>query len=769
MEHDLFGHCYVLGGRERRALTKTVSRHSHFSIPSGDWRSLVRSWRLWEKDRNNAPPTIEILRTVLAVLHKFRVGVLALGFGLSVIPLPLFGDDAPHVLNPQPTVREIRAMPAARLARGVPVELTGVTSYVRMTEKDFNFNLHDGTGGVMIYPNHRLEVHPGQMVSIRGVTGFISHGLRITKATVVPGAMVGLPDARRVTNGELLDGKYEGEYVELEGVVRVVRLESPEISPRRLALDFGSRGRRLTSWITSYDPANLPITSGMMVRVKGVPVGWKNTRGQTQSMSLLANTPDDVSVISQPSDPVSLPLEEVLFWNGSSEVSIAIRTSGMVTFALPNDWFVIQDGDKAMRVRQRNPLEFAPAEPAFGVGDHVDVLGYPGIGEYTVELEDARVLSATPGALPPVAHFTDAAVILRGEGLVDRDGRLISVDGRLRALREGDERTVLEIQAGQISFSAWLPPGVAVDEDWKPGADLRLTGICALHLSDGRRRIGRSPAKFSLQLPAINGVRVLRAAPWWNASRLIAALALVGAAALLATIWAGLLEKRNQLLRTEIAARERAERELSVERRRVAGELHDTLEQTLVAASLQLHAASRTLVAQPDTAAAQLNMAAQLVARSRQEVRDAVWDLRVGETRSESLAALLARLCAESSSGASTAAEVCFAIQGVEPPLPALTLSQAIRLVREAVANALKHARPTRIDVTMACEEQLLRLTVSDNGKGFDIAQVPGPDEGHFGMAGMQERLQRLGGSIQVESAPGKGTTITFLIPLTLS
>ena len=85
--------------------------------------------------------------------------------------------------------------------------------------------------------------------------------------------------------------------------------------------------------------------------------------------------------------------------------------------------------------------------------------------------------------------------------------------------------------------------------------------------------------------------------------------------------------------------------------------------------------------------------------------------------------------------------------------MPEHTAAQALRLVREAVANALKHAAH-------------LRLSVTDDGRGFDPAAAPGPDTGHFGLAGTEERIQRLGGTPRIKGAPGKGATFHFQIPL---
>jgi two-component system, NarL family, sensor histidine kinase DegS len=130
--------------------------------------------------------------------------------------------------------------------------------------------------------------------------------------------------------------------------------------------------------------------------------------------------------------------------------------------------------------------------------------------------------------------------------------------------------------------------------------------------------------------------------------------------------------------------------------------------------------------------------------------------------QAEPLSTLLCRVCEESTDTAS----VTFAMEGEERPIPGLVTAQAIRLVREAIANALKHAEPDTVQVTMRMDAERLHLQVKDDGKGFDPAKAPGADRGHFGLSGMAERIERLGGTMQITSAPGAGATFDFSIPL---
>ncbi len=95
-----------------------------------------------------------------------------------------------------------------------------------------------------------------------------------------------------------------------------------------------------------------------------------------------------------------------------------------------------------------------------------------------------------------------------------------------------------------------------------------------------------------------------------------------------------------------------------------------------------------------------------------------------------------------------------------------LVIAQSIRLAREAMQNAVKHAAATEINVHLAYTAEHVALTIADDGCGFALPEAAGPDTGHFGLSSMKERVQRLGGSIEIQGSPNHGTTIRARIPI---
>lgn len=668
-------------------------------------------------------------------------------------------------LAPTSTVAEVRAAGWAAAQAGVTNRLSGVVTYLRATDTDCNFVLDDGTGGLMVYPTTLVSLVPGQRVAVLGRTGIQRHGLQLSNAEVEPGEPGLLPKPIPTTLDELQSGRLEGRFVEVEGVVHLVRLEEPGLAPQRLAIDLGPRSRRTIAWVTRYPKRTDLYPAGSRVRLRGVSLSWRNARLQPMNTGLLVNGTNDIVLLAPAPEPRRMALAEALLWNSADEGATPVAVEGIVTLHRPGELTVVQAGDRAIRVlpAPATALGISP-EPKLEPGQVVVATGHPAYGDYTVQIEDARLKpSATRRSVEP-EEFNNAADVLKSPALVDRDGRLVRLDAEVRVVRDDGRETFLEMNSAGTTFSASLPAGLSLPAGAGAGAKLRLTGVCSMVLTPERKRFGLPPAQFALLVPDSAAITVLQAAPWWTRGRLATVLAVSVLMTALAAAWAVFIAKRNQRLQAEIAARMRAEAELSQERRRVAGELHDTLDQTLLAADLQLNAAQRLIGEEAGRAKMPVVLAHQLVARGRQEVRDAVWDLHSGDAEHASLADLLAKVCSEAEASSGIPVRLVENMNGSRPgPMVA---TQVVRLVREAVMNSTRHSGARAITVSTRVFDGALRIEVTDNGRGFDPTIAAGPDTGHFGLTGMRERARRLGGELSIEPNPGGGVVVRAVIPL---
>jgi two-component system NarL family sensor kinase len=200
------------------------------------------------------------------------------------------------------------------------------------------------------------------------------------------------------------------------------------------------------------------------------------------------------------------------------------------------------------------------------------------------------------------------------------------------------------------------------------------------------------------------------------------------------------------------------------ERNRLAREIHDTLAQALAGIALKLEAADALLEGEgppPAGAREALAHALGLARRSLDEARRSVLDLRPAPLDGRGLAAALRELAAEAAGGAGL--QVRVQIEGDDALLPPRVTLGLYRVAQEAVANALRHARASRLELRLAVAEGGASLAVSDDGRGFSPEE---PAAGHFGLVGAGERARLLGGELRVESAPGAGTRLTVEVPL---
>ncbi len=204
------------------------------------------------------------------------------------------------------------------------------------------------------------------------------------------------------------------------------------------------------------------------------------------------------------------------------------------------------------------------------------------------------------------------------------------------------------------------------------------------------------------------------------------------------------------------------------ERGRIAREIHDTLAQSLVGISVQLELVNRLLASSVDSARAQLDAARSLVRESIAEARSSIWDLRSQAAATEDFATRIARMAAAAAENSAPKIRVNSKVSGIYRPLPPKTEAELLRIAQEAVANAVRHAKPERIAIEIRFGARDLEMTIEDDGSGFDGLPHPqssGP-EGHFGLAGMRERAAEIGGTLTIDSAPGKGTRVTASVPL---
>jgi signal transduction histidine kinase len=198
------------------------------------------------------------------------------------------------------------------------------------------------------------------------------------------------------------------------------------------------------------------------------------------------------------------------------------------------------------------------------------------------------------------------------------------------------------------------------------------------------------------------------------------------------------------------------------ERTRIAQELHDTLLQGVLSASLLLDVAEDQLPEDSPTKPL-LKRVLQLMGTVTEEGRNALRGLRTTETENQSLETAFSRLRQEFPLDGKTDYRVI--VDSVTRPLRPLIRDEVYRIGREALLNAFMHARAGRIEVEVEYASRHLRVLVRDDGRGIDPQVLHSGREGHWGLVGIRERSERIGASLRLRSRIGAGTEVDLTVP----
>jgi signal transduction histidine kinase len=199
------------------------------------------------------------------------------------------------------------------------------------------------------------------------------------------------------------------------------------------------------------------------------------------------------------------------------------------------------------------------------------------------------------------------------------------------------------------------------------------------------------------------------------------------------------------------------------ERQRIAAELHDSLGQNLLVVK---NRALLGALSDPHEARKQFTEIGATVAQTLEEVRTISYNLRPHHLDQLGLTtAIRAMIEKIAESSAIAVSSDLNDVDGVLAPADEITV---YRIVQESLNNVVKHSRASEADVAVRCHEDRVEITVRDNGQGFPPS-APGAraDDGRgFGLKGLAERVHMLGATHAIESAPGRGTTVTVRIPV---
>ena len=674
--------------------------------------------------------------------------------GVLVLPLrPAAGDEVRADVAVV-TLAELKARLGGAPTPQFTFVITGVVTRVSNERKDKSFILQDKTGLFEFFRPEGADPVEGAIIVVCGAA-------KVPDSRNEPWTSVWRTDILGHTNavnpilsvalGDLDRPDAELKFVKTEATV--VDVFGDDLS-RDYDFLLLKDGETILPAYGPHDPAYRALVDARIELTGLVKRGISSERKFVGTCLAIGGVGDLRTLVPPPADPFDFPALPRLFYIGPRDVARLDKCSARGTvLAVWQKRHLLLRADDGRLIG----VDLASDETPPRYGARITAAGYPTTDLFRLNLTRARVRvdDDTPIAEePPERLSADRFLLPPFDGSHNYNntlfGRLLSVRGIVRATpppQKGDGEVLLECEGLMlpVDFSA-CPSRTA---DLELDSLVEVTGRCIFETARWQ------PADV---LPRIKGlalvirkpddVRVLANPPWWTPGRLSVVIILLLAA--LIGVYA-----RSRLLR-------RIARVKFKERTQLAVELHDSLSQTLAGLACQIAAAKDDFEDSPRHSLQKLTTAEQMLNSCRTELKNCLFDLRNDTMGEKTFHAAILRTVEPFAGEAEI--RVLFCVRRTD--FDDATVHAVLAIVRELVANAIRHGHATRIRVSGAKDASSLSFSVADNGCGFDPERCAGPDEGHFGLDGIRERVEQLDGTFSITSSPDGGTKAVIRLPL---
>lgn len=644
---------------------------------------------------------------------------------------------------------------------------------------DSHFNLcfiHDGTANLYVQvPTVGTPPQVGQFVGISGVAWQGLFAPFLNQPQIQSLGTAPLPEPLRPSEGDLLSGSLDAQWVEVRGVVR-----SQRRSADKLRLEVVSGQTRFSAWILHTETNATVNLTDRLVRLRGVSAAQVNEQKEPNGFRLFLNSLAEVEVLSAlPVDMASLRpslAKDLSSYSVRRQTGHRLRMQGVVIARLSETGFLMRDPTGVAEVQCGEETSAVP-------GDVVNVTGFLTVRPCAVRLEDASAEKIGNSELPnaiPLAGVQSVTAVHHHQ-VIELEGQLL---GRFSY---GPHHIGLSLQCGTDAFKAWLfSTNTLLDlARLEAGSRLRLTGVCRLegpgksagdaaacewcgsvctipskkNLANGRLHLWlRSPADVQvLAGPVKHHYDVARVA-------LVISI-LIGSTGILSVAFLARRRRlemerimaRHMTLQNEIRDNERQIRRSLEERERLAQDLHDDIIQSIYSVGLNLETCKRQSQAAPEQIESRLSGAIHTLNDTIRTVRGFITGLEPKVLNGRELKTALKSLALVAGETQSL-----FSIEvdsGVASQMSSEHATQLLHIAKEAMSNAQRHARASHITVSLKRAPQGWQLEIEDDGVGFDPAAPPSRGQG---LRNMADRAQAIGARMEVITTPGQGCRIAI-------
>jgi diguanylate cyclase (GGDEF)-like protein len=468
---------------------------------------------------------------------------------------------APAAFAGLPTLTTARAahqLPLKEAARAYPVLIRVVVTYYDpyIDKRRPALFVTDATGGVFVAlaATPVIPLKAGQVIEVKGVSGSGDFAPIVDRARALVVGESPLPFAPPTTMTKMLTGADDGQWVEIEGVVRSI-----EKLGKNVFLHIELSDGEIIAGTVIQAGADYDSLVDAKIKVRGATAPTFNHQQQMTGAHLLFPDLGQVTVEEPaPAHPFELtaaPLSGLLRFTAGTSFRHRSHIRGAVTLLWPGSQICIQDDARGLCAQTHQTTDLKP-------GEWVDMIGFPTVGEFSPTFTDAKYKAALGG------HPVRAARITPDEAFAgDHDAELVEMEGQLIGEDKAAKDPTIMLSSGKFIFSAVRPSqalGGALE--WPAGSILRLTGICSVQADTNQasRSAGFSvPSSFRIMLRSAGDVVVVHKPSWWTASHALWVLAfalvtiVVAAVALFGQVRQG--RETAAHLRLEMGERRRAE------------------------------------------------------------------------------------------------------------------------------------------------------------------------------------------------------------------
>ena len=633
------------------------------------------------------------------------------------------------------TAASLLALTPEQAKRGLPVRIRGVVTW----QVPLSLIVQDSTAGIWVYLDTPAKLSQGDEVE---VVGNVSAGLF---SPVVNGHTVHrlgrkpLPKPRGVTFKQLSTGEMDCQFVSVTGLVRSAGVGYGESRLHLPSLRIAMKDGVIDAILPPEDASGVDKLIGAVVRVDAAATAIKNENRQIIAPQLSVDGTHNVTVLRPPPPDVfaqrTMRLGNVMQYRSGTDYWHSVRVSGIVTYYIPGESLYLEDKGQALFVKTRQVDQINP-------GDRVDVVGYPASHDSGPILEDAifRRIGSGPSPQPTEVSVADLSTGKLNNVLVRVKGTL------LRKVREPSSYVLLLQDKSDVVLVELSHTGASDPlRDLREGSSIMVSGISILEV-EGTWNYGGDSAhavRCKLLLRSPSDVKAIGPPTWWTIRHMSYISVFLGilVIAFLAQVVRGRIEQWRL-------------KAVHKERERLANEIHDTLAQSFAGIGFQLQAIRKVIPDDMSDLRRQVDLARDLVRHSHKEARRSIEQLDPDLQEKEDLLSSLTATARAMVEGGTVS--VITASTGNPRPIPLRIANGLMRIGREAIANAVRHADPRNLSILLHYESESVRLTIQDDGIGF----VKSGDLLGFGLRGMRSRAADISAILEIDSEPQHGTRI---------